>query len=206
MDWNTLQDLLGFFNLLRIRLGGKSIPTIEWSRYGVSVEVNTAYSSKSGNGLLVHQVLDAAHTRHLKLEVCVDLLHCEVIGVCVDLLHCEVIEVCVDLLHCEVIEVCVDLLHCEVIALQVATLGSKNLDFHLADHRQRTVNQSYAMRKPRGDKVYLSSTSSTMILDDAEIHAIKALKNANSGVELKNPYMSIDFTRLVKGTVENLLM
>ncbi|GKE31077.1 hypothetical protein Tco_1450399 [Tanacetum coccineum] len=25
MDWNTLQDLLGFFKLLRIRLGGKSI-------------------------------------------------------------------------------------------------------------------------------------------------------------------------------------
>ncbi|GJU89419.1 replication protein A 70 kDa DNA-binding subunit C-like protein [Tanacetum coccineum] len=58
--------------------------------------------------------------------------------------------------------------------------GSKNLDFHLANHR--TVNQSYAMGKPRGDKVYLSSTSSTVILDDAEIPAIKALKDANRRV------------------------
>ncbi|GJU86027.1 copia protein [Tanacetum coccineum] len=47
MDWNTLQDLLGFFKLLRIRLGGKSIPTTEWSRYGVSVEVDTAYRAVS---------------------------------------------------------------------------------------------------------------------------------------------------------------
>ncbi|GJT77167.1 replication protein A 70 kDa DNA-binding subunit C-like protein [Tanacetum coccineum] len=55
--------------------------------------------------------------------------------------------------------------------------GSKNLDFHLANHR--AVNQSNAMGKPRRDKVYLSSTSSTMILDDVEIPAIKALKDAN---------------------------
>ncbi|GJZ83029.1 replication protein A 70 kDa DNA-binding subunit C-like protein [Tanacetum coccineum] len=58
--------------------------------------------------------------------------------------------------------------------------GSKNLDFHLANHRQREVNQTYAMGKPRGDKVYLSSTSSTMIVDDSEIPTIKALKNVNS--------------------------
>ncbi|GJV23239.1 hypothetical protein Tco_1375934 [Tanacetum coccineum] len=57
--------------------------------------------------------------------------------------------------------------------------GSKNLDFHLANHRQREVNQTYAMGKPRGDKVYLSSTSSTMIVDDSEIPTIKALKNVN---------------------------
>ncbi|GJX91465.1 hypothetical protein Tco_0344791 [Tanacetum coccineum] len=82
--------------------------------------------------------------------------------------------------------------------------GSKNLDFHLANHR--AVNQSNAMGKPRGDKVYLSSTSSTMILDDVEIPAIKALKDANSGMELKNPYMLIDLTRPVKGTIDNLLM
>ncbi|GJT80712.1 hypothetical protein Tco_1055054 [Tanacetum coccineum] len=62
------------------------------------------------------------HTRHLKLEVCVDLFHCEFIDVGVDLLHCEVIELCVDLLHCEVIEVCVDLLHCEVIKVCVDLL------------------------------------------------------------------------------------
>ncbi|GJW14322.1 hypothetical protein Tco_0018455 [Tanacetum coccineum] len=55
--------------------------------------------------------------------------------------------------------------------------GFKNLDFHLANHR--SVNQSYAMGKPRGDKVYLSSTSSTVILDDAKIPTIKALRDAN---------------------------
>ncbi|GJV11371.1 hypothetical protein Tco_1352912, partial [Tanacetum coccineum] len=31
MDWNTFQDLLGFFKLLRIRLGGKSILNSYWS-------------------------------------------------------------------------------------------------------------------------------------------------------------------------------
>nr|GFA13120.1 nucleic acid-binding, OB-fold protein [Tanacetum cinerariifolium] len=36
--------------------------------------------------------------------------------------------------------------------------------------------------------VYLSSTLSTMILDDAKIPVIKALTDADSGVELKNPY------------------
>ncbi|GJY71186.1 retrotransposon protein, putative, ty1-copia subclass [Tanacetum coccineum] len=69
--------------------------------------------------------------------------------------------------------------------------GFKNLDFHLANHM--AVNQSNAMGKHRG--VYLSSTSSTMILDDVEIPAIKALKDSNSGMELKNPYMPIDLTR-----------
>ncbi|GJZ88108.1 hypothetical protein Tco_0659890 [Tanacetum coccineum] len=56
------------------------------------------------------------------------------------------------------------------------------------------------------DKVYLSSTSSTVILDDANIPAIKALKDANSGVELKKHYTPIDLTRPVKGTIDNLLM
>ncbi|GJU73493.1 hypothetical protein Tco_1264898 [Tanacetum coccineum] len=56
------------------------------------------------------------------------------------------------------------------------------------------------------DKVYLSSTSSTVILDDAKIPAIKALKDANSGVELKKHYTPIDLTRPVKGTIDNLLM
>ncbi|GKC15936.1 nucleic acid-binding, OB-fold protein [Tanacetum coccineum] len=45
-----------------------------------------------------------------------------------------------------------------------------------------------------------------MILDDAEIPAIKALRDADSGVELKNPYVPIDLTRPVQGTIENLLM
>ncbi|GJV97782.1 hypothetical protein Tco_1549359 [Tanacetum coccineum] len=70
----------------------------------------------------VQSILMVKHTCHLKLEVYVDLLHCEVIEVCVDLLHFKVIEVCVDLLHCEVIEVCADFLHCEVIEVCVDLL------------------------------------------------------------------------------------
>nr|GEV21435.1 replication protein A 70 kDa DNA-binding subunit C-like [Tanacetum cinerariifolium] len=84
--------------------------------------------------------------------------------------------------------------------------GSKNLDFHLANHRQRAVNQINAMGKPLGDNVYLSSTSSTVIFNDVEIPTIKVLKDANSDMELKNPYMPIDLTRMMKGTIENLLM
>nr|GEW04168.1 hypothetical protein [Tanacetum cinerariifolium] len=64
----------------------------------------------------------------------------------------------------------------------------------------------YKINPIEGDKVYFSSTSSTMILDDFKIPAIKALKNANSGVELKNPYTPIDLNRLVKGTVKKLLL
>ncbi|GJR29684.1 hypothetical protein Tco_1105916 [Tanacetum coccineum] len=67
------------------------------------------------------------HTRHLKLEVCVDLLLCEVIEVCVDLLHYEVIEMCVDLIHYEFIKVCVDLLHCEVNSLRDMARQRKRL-------------------------------------------------------------------------------
>nr|GEW78591.1 hypothetical protein [Tanacetum cinerariifolium] len=45
-----------------------------------------------------------------------------------------------------------------------------------------------------------------MILDDVEILAIEALKDAKSGMELKNPYMPIDLTRPMKRTIEDLLM
>ncbi|GJS48910.1 hypothetical protein Tco_0599031 [Tanacetum coccineum] len=109
--------------------------------------------------------------------------------------------------------------------------GSTNLDFHLANHRGQSIRVTLwgnlrevlvekktkqvgacpivlASTSPKiyNNKVYLSSTSSTMILDDAEIPAIKALKDANSGVELKNPYTPIDLTRPVKGTIEILLI
>ncbi|GJS55790.1 replication protein A 70 kDa DNA-binding subunit C-like protein [Tanacetum coccineum] len=95
--------------------------------------------------------------------------------------------------------------------------GSKNLNFHLANHSQSELRYEetsgrFWLRKKLNrlfafsDKVYLSSTSSTVILDDAEIPTIKALKDANSGVKLKNPYTPIDLTWLVKGTIKNLLM
>ncbi|GJX99786.1 replication protein A 70 kDa DNA-binding subunit C-like protein [Tanacetum coccineum] len=121
--------------------------------------------------------------------------------------------------------------------------GSKNLDFHLANHigqsirvtlwgnlrevlvekkqnRLARAQLSSLRQSPKFATVYLSSTSSTMILDDAEILAIKALRDADrsiraseltghragSGVKLKNPYVPIDLTRPVQGTIENLLM
>ncbi|GJT77421.1 reverse transcriptase domain-containing protein [Tanacetum coccineum] len=105
---------------------------------------------------------------------------------------------------------------------------SKNLDFHLANHRGQSIRvmlwgnlgEVLVEKKTKQvgacpivlasftfpDTVYLLSTSSTVILDDAEIPAIKALKDANSGVELKNPYTPIDLTRPLNGTIENLLM
>nr|GEW14063.1 ubiquinone biosynthesis monooxygenase COQ6, mitochondrial [Tanacetum cinerariifolium] len=76
--------------------------------------------------------------------------------------------------------------------------GSKNLDFHLANHRvtlwgslgdvliekkpNRLVCASYLQPVPR-NKVYLSSTSSTVIYDDDAIPAIKALKQEHEGEE-----------------------
>ncbi|GJU06159.1 replication protein A 70 kDa DNA-binding subunit C-like protein [Tanacetum coccineum] len=102
--------------------------------------------------------------------------------------------------------------------------GSTNLDFHLANHRGQSIRVTLwgnleevlvekktkqvgacpivlasASPKIYNNKVYLSSTSSTVILNDADIPLIKALKDANSGAELKNPYTPIDLTRPVKG-------
>nr|GEV32157.1 hypothetical protein [Tanacetum cinerariifolium] len=108
--------------------------------------------------------------------------------------------------------------------------GSKNLDFHLANHRGHSIRVALwgnlrellveknkhvgvcpivltsTIPKIYNNKVYLSSTSSIMILDDVKIPTIKAMKDTNSGMELKNPYMPIDLTRPVKETIENLLM
>ncbi|GJU19514.1 hypothetical protein Tco_1152856 [Tanacetum coccineum] len=72
--------------------------------------------------------------------------------------------------------------------------GSKNLDFHLANHslgdvliEKKTKQNGVCPVIPTAtypekynNKVYLSSTSSTVIYDDDVIPAIKALKKANS--------------------------
>ncbi|GJS71231.1 replication protein A 70 kDa DNA-binding subunit C-like protein [Tanacetum coccineum] len=109
--------------------------------------------------------------------------------------------------------------------------GSTNLDFHLANHRGQSIRVTLwgnleevlvekktkqvgacpivlasASPKIYNNKVYLSSTSSTVILNDAEIPLIKALKDANSGAELKNPYTPTDLSWPMKGTIENTLM
>ncbi|GJZ59437.1 reverse transcriptase domain-containing protein [Tanacetum coccineum] len=85
--------------------------------------------------------------------------------------------------------------------LQVRRFNLKNFN-HTLLMKCATCKFNFAF----SDKVYLSSTSSTMILDDAEIPAIKALKDANNGVELKNTYTPIDLTQPVKGTIEIILM
>ncbi|GKB15391.1 ATP-dependent DNA helicase PIF1-like protein [Tanacetum coccineum] len=55
-------------------------------------------------------------------------------------------------------------------------------------------------------KVYLSSTSSIVIFDDAAIPAIKALKKANSVVEQHNSATPDDLSQPWDGTLENLLI
>ncbi|GJV08197.1 reverse transcriptase domain-containing protein [Tanacetum coccineum] len=62
--------------------------------------------------------------------------------------------------------------------------GSKNLDFHLANH----------------------STSSIVIYDDDAIPAIKALKKANSVVDQQTSGTSVDLSQPQAGTLKNLLM
>ncbi|GJX97899.1 putative ribonuclease H-like domain-containing protein, partial [Tanacetum coccineum] len=124
------------------------------------------------------------------IEVCVDLLHCEVIEVCVDLLHCEVIEVCVDLLHCEFIKVCVDLLHCEVIALrdtngQIKVLPPKTAEEFLARERERKARTTLLMAIPEDHlaKFHKRLDAKEMfqsLLSQLEIHgACVSTKDAN---------------------------
>ncbi|GKA45066.1 nucleic acid-binding, OB-fold protein [Tanacetum coccineum] len=52
----------------------------------------------------------------------------------------------------------------------------------------------------------LSSSSSTMILDDDEIHALKELKMETSGVELPKESLPVDHSKPKDGTLENLLI
>nr|GEY82945.1 hypothetical protein [Tanacetum cinerariifolium] len=59
---------------------------------------------------------------------------------------------------------------------------------------------------PKKYKVYLSSTSSTVIYDDDAIPAIKALKKANSVVNHQTFRTSVDLSQPQTGTLENLLM
>ncbi|GJW57963.1 reverse transcriptase domain-containing protein [Tanacetum coccineum] len=109
--------------------------------------------------------------------------------------------------------------------------GSRNLDFHLANHRGQSIRVtlwgslgdvliekktkqtgvcpvilSATCPKKYNNKVYLSSTSSTVIYDDDAIPTIKALKKANSVVSHQNSGTSVDLSQPRAGTLENLLM
>ncbi|GJW72903.1 ATP-dependent DNA helicase PIF2, partial [Tanacetum coccineum] len=67
--------------------------------------------------------------------------------------------------------------------------GSKTLDFHLSNNR-----------------LYISSTSSTLIVDDEQILMLKRLKTDDSGVELTKEMLLPDNTEAKAETLENLLM
>ncbi|GKD63421.1 replication protein A 70 kDa DNA-binding subunit C-like protein [Tanacetum coccineum] len=107
--------------------------------------------------------------------------------------------------------------------------GSRNLDFHIANHRGQSIRVTlwgslrdvliekkpnrlvcaqlfYLQLVPRSTIVYLSSTSSTVIYDDDAIPAIKALKKENSVVDQQTFGTSVDLSQPQTGTLENLLM
>ncbi|KAL6529080.1 hypothetical protein OROHE_014824 [Orobanche hederae] len=69
--------------------------------------------------------------------------------------------------------------------------GSKTLDFYLTNQR---------------DKLYLSSSSSTLILDDAEIPALKEFTSEASEIEVGKETLRADHSEHRAGTLENLLI
>ncbi|GKC62980.1 reverse transcriptase domain-containing protein [Tanacetum coccineum] len=56
------------------------------------------------------------------------------------------------------------------------------------------------------NRLYLSSTSSTLIIDDEKILVLKRMKTDNSGVELTKEILPADNTTPKAGTLKNLLM
>ncbi|GJU70583.1 reverse transcriptase domain-containing protein [Tanacetum coccineum] len=109
--------------------------------------------------------------------------------------------------------------------------SSKNLDFHLANHRGQSIRVTLwgslgdvliekktkqtgvcpviltaTCPKKYNNKVYLSSTSSTIIYNNDAIPAIKALKKANSVVDQETSGTSIDLSQPRDGTLKNLPM
>ncbi|GJS93015.1 reverse transcriptase domain-containing protein [Tanacetum coccineum] len=109
--------------------------------------------------------------------------------------------------------------------------GSKTLDFHLANNRGQSVRVTLwgglgemliekrtrhvglypivltAMSvKLYNNRLYLSSTSSTMIVDDEQIPVLKQFKSDDSGIELAKELLLADSTSAKAETLKNLLM
>nr|GEV43167.1 nucleic acid-binding, OB-fold protein [Tanacetum cinerariifolium] len=109
--------------------------------------------------------------------------------------------------------------------------GSKTLDFHLANSRGQSVRATLwgslgelliekrtshvevylivltcLIVKQYNSQLYLSSTSSTLILDDEEIPKLKELKADSSGAEFNKKIPSVGCSKAKPGTLENLLM
>ncbi|GKC31866.1 ATP-dependent DNA helicase PIF1-like protein [Tanacetum coccineum] len=109
--------------------------------------------------------------------------------------------------------------------------GSKTLDFHLANSRGQSVRVTlwgslgelliekrtnhvgvYAIVltcltvKQYNSRLYMSSTSSTLILDDEDIPEIKQLKSDTSGAEFSKELLALGYSDVKAKTLENLLM
>ncbi|GJU47409.1 reverse transcriptase domain-containing protein [Tanacetum coccineum] len=109
--------------------------------------------------------------------------------------------------------------------------GSKTLDFHLANNRGQSVKVTLwgglgemliekctrhvglypvvltaLSVKLYNNRLYLSSTSSTMIVDDEQIPILKQFKSDDSGIEIAKELLPADNTGAKAGTLENLLM
>nr|GEY16362.1 endoglucanase 24-like [Tanacetum cinerariifolium] len=78
--------------------------------------------------------------------------------------------------------------------------GSRTLNFYLANYRAYRLDKDYFSLT---DRLYLSSSSSPLIIDDDEV---KQLKTDNSGVEFSKENLPMDYTDTKAGTLENLLM
>ncbi|GJS86701.1 DNA helicase PIF1, ATP-dependent [Tanacetum coccineum] len=94
--------------------------------------------------------------------------------------------------------------------------GSKTLDFRLANSRGQSVRATLwgSLGKLLIEKeptmlvcrLYLSSTSSTLILDDEEIPELKELKADSSGAKFSKEMPPVGCLEAKAGTLENLLM
>ncbi|GJT55832.1 reverse transcriptase domain-containing protein [Tanacetum coccineum] len=109
--------------------------------------------------------------------------------------------------------------------------GAKTLDFHLANNRGHSMRVTLwgglgemliekhtrhvglypivltaLSVKLYNNRLYLSSTSSTMIVDDEQILVLKQFKSDDSGIELAKELLPADSIGAKAETLENLLM
>nr|GEV87429.1 hypothetical protein [Tanacetum cinerariifolium] len=90
--------------------------------------------------------------------------------------------------------------------------GSTTLDFQLANRRNPHIGLypiviTVVSVKLYNNRLYFSSTSSSLIIDDEKIHVLRRLKHDDSsGLELTKEVLPGDNTLLKPRTLENLLM
>nr|GEZ77559.1 hypothetical protein [Tanacetum cinerariifolium] len=115
------------------------------------------------------------------------------------------------------VDIFLDRLQVDVTRTIVVMIGWKNQSIRvtlwgglgdvLIEKKTKHVSMCPVVVSKHAHKLYLSSSSSAMIFDDAEIPALKTLSlYENSGVNSKNPSLHVDLSQPKKGTLENLLM